>query len=181
MPSNVRPPFEVLIVDDDQDICEILVEFFRGHGYQCAQAGDGRAAVVAIERSPSRYGLIFADLQLPGADGLDVLRAARTHNPSAYVVIMTGYATLDSAIQAVRLGAYDYLTKPFSLGQIDVIVGRLLNHRTLDAENRDLSRLVGATRDDGQREVAARLDAIDMRLGRLEAVLRGQPRAFDRA
>ena len=72
---------------------------------------------------------------MPGADGFAVLTAARPANPSAYVVMITGYASLETAIQAVRLGAQDYLTKPFSLGQVDVI----LRQATARAQSRTAS------------------------------------------
>lgn len=172
---DTRAPLEVLIVDDEPDIRDLLAEFFRERRYDVTLAGDGRAAVAAIERAPSRFGLILTDLNLPGVDGLGVLSAARAANPSCYVVIITGFASLDSAIQAVRLGAYDYLTKPFSLGQIEVVVRRVLDRLTLDAENRQLTRQVGsrnATESGGS--VQARLDAIDARLGRIETMLRGR-------
>ena len=112
MPQPPHTALNVLVVDDEPEIRELLVEYFRDHGCETATAGDGRAAIAALERDPARYRLIVTDLQMPGADGLAVLRAAKAANPSCYVVIITGYASLDSAIQAVRLGAYDYLTKP---------------------------------------------------------------------
>jgi DNA-binding NtrC family response regulator len=179
MPQLPHTPLNVLVVDDEPEIRELLVEYFRDRGFETATAGDGRAAIAAIERDPSRYRLIISDLQMPGADGLAVLRAARAANPSCYVVIITGYASLDSAIQAVRLGAYDYLTKPFSMGQIDVLVQRVTDRLALEAENRQLARQLGGRaggeRDlagDGSMSVAARLDAIESRLGRLETLLR---------
>jgi DNA-binding NtrC family response regulator len=117
--------------------------------------------------------MVVTDLHLPGVDGLGVLQAARQVNPSAYVVIVTGYASLDSAIQAVRLGAYDYLTKPFSLGQLDVILQRLEDRLALEEENRRLSRQIGQ-RDglDVRIALMARLDSLDARLGRIEALVR---------
>jgi DNA-binding NtrC family response regulator len=166
------PPLEALVVDDEAEIRELLVEFLRGRGLPVASASDGRAAVTALQREPSRYNLVITDLALPGIDGLGVLRAAREVNPSCQVVIVTGYASLDSAIQAVRLGAYDYLTKPFSLGQIDVILTRLQDRLTLEAENRQLlHRLDRQEPSDGRQQLVARLDAIDFRLARLEAAL----------
>jgi DNA-binding NtrC family response regulator len=101
-------------------------------------ATDGRAAIATLERSNGKYGMVVTDLSLPGADGLAVLRAARQANVSCYVVIVTGYASLDSAIAAVRLGAYDYLTKPFSLGQLDVVLQRIADRQALERENREL-------------------------------------------
>lgn len=163
----------VLVVDDEADVRELVVEYFRERGFEVGVAADGRSAIATLERAPARYGLVVVDLHLPGVDGLAVLRAARAANPSAYVVIVTGYASLDSAIQAVRLGAYDYLTKPFSLGQLDVVLQRIADRAKLETENRELTR----RRTDGDsREsnapVLARLDAIDARLAEIEALLR---------
>ncbi len=118
---------------------------------------------------------MLTDLQLPGLDGLGVLRTVKQANPSAYVVIITGYASLDSAIQAVRLGAYDYLTKPFSLGQIDVVLQRVRDRLALEAENRRLTRQVSRRESIGDARstpVLARLDAIEGRLSRIETMLR---------
>jgi DNA-binding NtrC family response regulator len=186
MPQPPHTALNVLIVDDEPEIRELLVEYFRDHGFETATAGDGRAAISALERDPARYRLIITDLQMPGADGLAVVRAAKAANPSCYVVIITGYASLDSAIQAVRLGAYDYLTKPFSMGQIDVVVQRVSDRLALEAENRQLARQLGGRamvdRDgsiDGQLSVAARLDAIDGRLGRMESLLRDVVQRLD--
>lgn len=179
MPHHPHTAFNVLVVDDEPEIRELLVEYFRDHGFETATAGDGRAAIAAIERDPARYRLIITDLQMPGADGLAVLRAARTANPSCYVVIITGYASLDSAIQAVRLGAYDYLTKPFSMGQIDVVVQRVSDRLTLEAENRQLARQLtgrgagaGDATGDSAMSMAARFDGIEQRLARIEAMIR---------
>src|SRR5437899_1671226 len=96
--------FEVLVVDDEAEVRELVAEFFRERGLSVATAADGRGAIAEIERAPSRFGLVLTDLNMPGADGLTVLARARRVNPSAAVVIITGYASLDSAIQAVRLG-----------------------------------------------------------------------------
>ncbi len=186
MPLKPHTALDVLIVDDEPEIRELLVESFRDHGFETSTAGDGRAAIAAIERDPSRYRLIITDLQMPGADGLAVLRAAKAANPSCYVVIVTGYASLDSAIQAVRLGAYDYLTKPFSMGQIDVLVQRMTDRLALEAENRQLARQLGArsTADRDSPEMiaafAGRLDTIENRLSRIEALLRDLADRFDR-
>jgi DNA-binding NtrC family response regulator len=164
--------FDVLVVDDDQEVRELLVEHFRRRGHEVAAAGDGRASIAAIQRDPTRYGLVVTDLQLPGADGIAVLDASRQANPSIYVIILTGYASLDSAIQAVRLGAYDYLTKPFSLGQIDVILQRITDRLALESENRRLSRQsFGQPQAELKNSVASQLDAIERRLSRIEATL----------
>jgi DNA-binding NtrC family response regulator len=181
MPQTTSRPFNVLVIDDEPDVRDLLVEYFRDRGHNVTALSDGRAAIKEIEQNPARYTLIVSDLQLPGADGLAVLRAARAANPSAIVLIVTGYASLESAVQAVRLGAYDYLTKPFSLGQIDVIVQRVSERQALEAENRHLARKVGSGGGTEPRGIATdRLDAIDARLTRIEELLgriiAGRPR-----
>jgi DNA-binding NtrC family response regulator len=112
---------------------------------------------------------------MPGADGFEVLKTARAANPSAYVVMMTGYATLDSALRAVRDGAYDYLPKPFSLGQLDVVIARVRDRMALERENRDLlrqTRSTPATPAPASGDVGWRLEAIEERLATIEGLLR---------
>src|SRR5262249_47269489 len=98
------------------------------------------------------------DINMPGADGFAVLTAARTANPGAYVVIITGFASMDNAIHAVRLGAHDYLTKPFSLGQIDVVLRQATARFALEQENRLLT----------ERATTHTLAAIQLRLTAIE-------------
>ena len=101
-----------------------------------------------------------------------MLQAARAANPSTIVIIVTGYASLETAVQAVRLGAYDYLTKPFSLGQIDVIVRRVSERQALEAEDRQLARKVGDREATDYRGLlGTRLEAIELRLARIEDML----------
>jgi DNA-binding NtrC family response regulator len=169
--------FDVLVVDDEPDIREILTEYCRDEGYEVAEAVDGCSAITAVAQNPARYGLIITDLSLPGADGLALLRAAKTLNPAVYVVIITGYASLETAIEAVRLGAYDYLTKPFSLGQIGVILERIEDRLALEQENRRLTRrLDGRPRplrdpDEEGPSVDSRVASMESRLARIEALL----------
>jgi DNA-binding NtrC family response regulator len=170
MPSRVFSPGEVLVVDDDEAVREVILAYFLKKGLQVAGATDGRAAVATLERSQGRYGVVVTDLSLPGADGLAVLRAARQANASCYVVIVTGYASLDSAIAAVRLGAYDYLTKPFSLGQLDVILQRIADRQQLEHENRSLIH-GDAAYSGSARGCVTTLADIAERLARLEAAV----------
>ena len=163
---------QTLIVDDDDQVRELLTEHLRANGLKVTTAADGREAVSAIERAAGAFGLIFTDLHLPGADGLAVLQAARSANASAYVVIITGYATLDSAIQAVRLGAYDYLTKPFSLGQIDVLLRRVEDRTALESENRRLLHRIDARDGDTPQGLHDRLSTIESRLASIDSAIR---------
>lgn len=175
----VNLPFEVLVVDDDDGIIDLILSYFNELRIPITGATDGRAAIATLQRSNGRFGLVLTDLSLPGADGFAVLQAARHANPSCYVVIMTGYASLDSAVQAVRVGAYDYLAKPFSMGQLGVVLGRIADRTQLESATRypkvpSESRANSRTRDPVIVEVApaappAMLD--EMRVIRIEAAL----------
>jgi DNA-binding NtrC family response regulator len=175
MPSDPFLRTEALVVDDDEAVREVISSYFTKLGMTVTGAHDGRSAVSALERSNGRFKVVVTDLSLPGADGLAVLRAARQANVSSYVVIVTGYASLDSAIAAVRLGAYDYLTKPFSLGQLDVILRRIADRESLERENRDLVRAEGAPAPGrpglSATELGDRLTRIESALARIETVL----------
>lgn len=127
--DDLTQELDVLVVDDEPTVRELLHEYFGAHGFRVTSAQDGRSAITTLQRSWGRFGLVVTDLNLPGADGFAVLQAARHANPNCCVVIITGFASLDSAIRAVRVGAYDYLTKPFSLAQLDVILARIGDYR----------------------------------------------------
>jgi DNA-binding NtrC family response regulator len=173
MPAAAQPRLEVLIVDDEPETCDVLAEHCRARGLEVSVAQDGRAALTAIDRHPARFAVILTDLHMPGADGFEVLKTARAANPSSYVVMMTGYATLDTALRAVREGAYDYLPKPFSLGQLDVVIARVRDRMELERENRELLRRTrSAPTTPVSGDVAWRLDAIEERLGVIEGLLR---------
>lgn len=129
MPDN-KPPLKILIAEDDPNLGEALVSYLREKGHDVDLARHGGEALSRIRRCD--YSLIIADLVMPEADGLTVLRAARQRDPAALVVIMTGHASLASALQATREGAHDYLRKPFNLQEIEVAVdnaARLLHLR----------------------------------------------------
>jgi DNA-binding NtrC family response regulator len=175
MPSLHSPKNEVLIVDDEVQTRELLSEFCRAQGYEVATANDGRAAIAALTRSPTQYAIVITDLHLPGADGFEVLTSARHFNPSVYVVMITGYASIDSAVRAVREGAYDYLAKPFALGQLEVVLRRIKDRMSLEEENRELSRrVVGHDGAGASGDLMWRLRGIEERLAHIEALLKAR-------
>jgi DNA-binding NtrC family response regulator len=178
MPAANPQPLEVLVVDDEAETREVLSEFCRSLGFGVTSADDGRSAVTAIRRAPAQYKVVLTDIWMKGADGFEVLKTAREANPSSYVVMITGYATLDSALRAVREGAYDYLPKPFALGQLEVVFDRIRDRIALEDENRMLARRMDGLRDGPAARVpdlSWRLESIEERLGRIEDLLR--PRA----
>jgi DNA-binding response OmpR family regulator len=138
--SMDKPVLRILIAEDDPNLGEALVSYLREKGYAVDLARHGGEALKFISRHD--YSLILTDLVMPEADGLEVLRSARQKNPAALVVVMTGHASLTSALQATREGAYDYLRKPFNLQEIEVAVdnaARLLH--LLEENGRLLAKL----------------------------------------
>lgn len=120
---------QVLVVDDAAPVRELLVNYFTRQKMAVTSVIDGSAAIQTLERFPGRFDLVVTDLNMPGADGFAVLNEAKRSNPDCAVVIITGYATMDSAIQAVRVGAYDFLPKPFSLSEVDRLLRRIATDR----------------------------------------------------
>jgi DNA-binding NtrC family response regulator len=126
----------ILIAEDDETLAAALDEFLRQKGHQVDLAAHGGEALALLEKKS--YSLVITDLVMPEADGLTVLRAARQRDPATLVVIMTGYASLDSAIGAIREGAYDYLCKPFKLQEIGIAVNNATQLINLHRENQKL-------------------------------------------
>lgn len=196
--TEAAESLEVLLVDDELATLHLLEQFCRTRNLSVTTASDGRAAIDLLDQNPARFRIVLTDINTPGADGFDVLRTAR--NGNRYVVMITGYATLDSAVRAVREGAYDYLAKPFSLGQLDMMLARIRQLLALECEIRDLrSRLAAvpggaseatpSTVGDGapavtlsaatrrgpavpNLDLTSRVDTVESRVGKIEDILR---------
>ena len=134
--ARSEAPLDILVAEDDETLAAALAEFLKEKGHQVDLAPHGGKALVLLEKQA--YPLIITDLVMPEADGLTVLRAARQRDPATLVVIMTGYASLDSAIGAIREGAYDYLCKPFKLQEIEIAVTNATRLINLRRENKTL-------------------------------------------
>jgi CheY-like chemotaxis protein len=146
LPSSPEPAIRILIAEDDESLCEILGEYLKRPGRGIRTCGDGAEALGALEENA--WDMVIADLVMPGADGLQILKAARKSHPDAVVIIMTGHASLDSAIQAIRGGAYDYIRKPFKLDEIELVVNNGCEKIVLVRENRRLVRMLKETLDE---------------------------------
>lgn len=131
--SAEKRPLRILIAEDDPQLGEALRNYLLERGYQADLARHGGEALRLLEEQ--EYALVLADLVMPEADGLEVLKAARQRYPGILVVIMTGHASLASALKATREGAYDYLRKPFSLQEIDVALTNAARLLQLREEN----------------------------------------------
>jgi response regulator RpfG family c-di-GMP phosphodiesterase len=129
-------PIPILIVDDEEDLRNLLVEALNDEGYaaECAEGG-----AQALERVRARhFPVIFTDLNMPGGlSGLELLREVHGLDPKAMGILMTGYATTESAIQALKRGAYDFIQKPFKLVEIEAALERALEHYRLLRENEE--------------------------------------------
>jgi DNA-binding NtrC family response regulator len=117
---------QVLIVDDDPLVCKSLSEVISRAGYGTRAASDGYEALEAIEQE--EFSVVVTDMSMPKMDGLEVLRKAKTIIPHIAVVIMTGYATIDSAVKAMKHGAHDYITKPFPPSKIETVIRNAISH-----------------------------------------------------
>jgi DNA-binding NtrC family response regulator len=126
-------PTRILVVDDEEIVRESLTGWLEEDGHQVSSAPDGNVAIARLKAEP--FAILLVDLKMPGPDGLEVLRAARTLQPEAAVIIMTAYATVDTAVQAMKIGAYDYLVKPFEPEELSLMVEKIVAQRELQAEN----------------------------------------------
>lgn len=108
----------ILIIDDNALLCDTLRDFLALEGYPVDTALDGASGLEKLRRGG--YDLVISDIKMPGLSGLDVLRAIRERSPDTEVILMTGYASLETAVEALRLGAYDYILKPFD--HLDLVI-----------------------------------------------------------
>lgn len=130
----------LLIVDDERAIREACREIAISLGYSANIADSAEQAYRALEMQ--NFDAVLLDLRLPGAGGLDALRRIRERRPDAVVVVVTGYGTVQSAVQAMKNGAYDYVTKPFSVDELKLLLERVASHLKLKSENRMLREKV---------------------------------------
>jgi len=133
-PADSHPmSLTVLFLDDEELLVGTCEKLLTGQGFRVLTATRAREALVLLERH--RPDLVFSDVQLPDGSGLDVLAAAKKADPDCVVVMITAFATVESSIEAIRAGAYDYLPKPFTATQLQVLAGRAANQVQLAREN----------------------------------------------
>ncbi len=130
----------LLIVDDERSIREACREVAQSLGYTAYVADSAEHAYRLLETQP--FDSVLLDLRLPGAGGLDALRRIKERRPEAVVIVVTGYGTVQSAVQAMKNGAYDYVTKPFSVDELKLLLERVASHLKLKSENRLLREKV---------------------------------------
>ncbi len=126
----------ILVVDDEPSMRTTLSILLKREGYQVSQAGDGIEALKMLK--PGQYDMILTDLKMEGVDGMELLRRVKAADPQTEVLIFTAYGTVTSAVEAMKLGAYDYIGKPFDEEELLLKVARALEHKALMREVQDL-------------------------------------------
>ena len=154
----------ILIVDDDSDLRLTLCEYLQTRNFIVSSARSGDEAISLLQSKMHAFDIIFTDLVMPpGPDGMEVLKVAKQLNPLSCVVVMTGYSSIGTAIESIRSGAFDYLTKPFKLAEIEILANRMMEYLVLIDDNRRLSSKLAF--------VTEKSAIIESRLEKIEALL----------
>lgn len=130
--------FKILVADDDEIAREVVSSLLANEGYPVVSAIDGLDAIRVLRVEDIKF--VITDLRMPGADGIEVLKYAMSSNPDIAVAILTAYGTLDTTLEAIKEGAYGYLTKPFKAQEILILAERVYKTAELINENRELRR-----------------------------------------
>ncbi|MBU0514884.1 MAG: sigma-54 dependent transcriptional regulator [Proteobacteria bacterium] len=128
--------FRIMVVDDELAMRESLAAWLVKDGFEVATADGGEQALALMKQTP--FDLVFVDIKMPGMDGLELLRRLRADHPETYAIIITAYGSIDTAVEAMKLGATDYLVKPFDPEQLMVLIDKTLQHKALVDENEAL-------------------------------------------
>jgi DNA-binding NtrC family response regulator len=133
----------VLIVDDDAAMRQMLESLFREQGYAVDEADSVSSALERVRET--EYDVILSDIKMPGRSGIELIGELRAIRPDTPVVLMTAFGSIDSAVESMRAGAFDYITKPFEPEAVLLTLERAIEHRALEEENRRLRRAVDQT------------------------------------
>ena len=128
-----KPVYKILVVDDDPKILEVIADVLKEGGYAVNTASDGTKAIRSIDAE--FYDLVVTDLKMPEIDGMKVLRHVVDQSPETMCIILTGYGTIESAVEAIKAGAFHYITKPIKSGEILMVVEKALKYKLLEREN----------------------------------------------
>lgn len=128
----------ILVVDDEASIREFMEIFLKKEGYEVALAEDGAKAKDMLAKRT--FDMVISDLQMPNMTGMELLKYARESYPETVFVMMTAFGTLENAVEAMKVGAYDYLTKPCKIDEVRLVISNALRTRNLEVENRSLKK-----------------------------------------
>ncbi|MCX8117540.1 MAG: response regulator [Desulfobacterota bacterium] len=142
-------PIRIWIAEDEDELRELLKDFLIQEGRVIRTFRNGAEVVTALDRDS--LDLLLTDLVMPEVDGIELLHRVKRRHPDCVVILMTGYASLDSALQAIRGGAYDYIRKPFKLEELAILIENACEKIRLHRENRDLLRMLRETKEELER------------------------------
>jgi len=153
-------PGRILIVDDEPKICQFLEVMLRREGYEATSAYNAADALTDLETTP--FDLIITDLKMPGMNGFEFVRRVKHAHPDLPIIMITGYATVDTAVEALRTGVDDYVTKPFNIDELRKVISRTMKAKPVTRDNAELVRLLANVRrqiQDGQSAASAQTRA----------------------
>jgi DNA-binding NtrC family response regulator len=139
----VKENFKILIAEDDDIVREVVSSILSKEGYSVLTAKDGVEAIRMLMIEDAH--LVLTDLKMPNADGIEVLRQAIRNNPDCAVIILTAYGSLDSALDALKMGAFDYLTKPFRIQEVLFAVEKAYKRNQYLNEQNELKKYLRET------------------------------------
>jgi two-component system response regulator HydG len=159
--ANVR----ILVIDDDAAMRDMLADGLRAHGHEVTAAGADAAPELVRDRA---HDVLVTDLRMPEIDGISLLTLSKQLVPERPVIVMTAFGAVDTAVDALRKGAFHYLLKPFKVSELDIVIGRALEERALRRETRSLKRALRerfaldriVARSDAMREVCELIERI---------------------
>jgi DNA-binding NtrC family response regulator len=138
--AAAQPPLRLLIVDDEAIVRDSLEAWFKQEGHAVETAENARQALQLCARG--RFDMALVDIRMPGLDGLELQARLAAADPDLTIILMTAYATVESAVRAMKAGAYDYIVKPFDPDDLSLLVRRAAEHRSLRSENQRLKRSI---------------------------------------
>ncbi|MEA3545301.1 MAG: sigma-54 dependent transcriptional regulator [Thermodesulfobacteriota bacterium] len=136
-----KKKYKILVIDDENSLREMLSILLQREGYQVDQAADGAVAFAMVQENT--YDLLISDIQMPRMTGIELLRQLREQGNAVTVIMITAFSSTEEAVEAMKLGAYDYITKPFKNDEIRLVIKNALEREQLQQENRQLKQQLG--------------------------------------
>ncbi|MDL1962722.1 MAG: sigma-54 dependent transcriptional regulator [Deltaproteobacteria bacterium] len=133
--------FEILFVDDQRQMLSLVDEYLSHYGYSVTIVDSGLKAFELVKEKD--FDIVLTDLRMPGFSGLELLTAIKKYRPEIEIIIITGYGTIESAVEALKLGCYDYIQKPVKLERLKILIDRIIEKKKLERENTLLKRRLG--------------------------------------
>ncbi len=138
--KNIRKKYKILVVDDEPLIRESLYEIFKIQGYRVHRCASAEEAMEILEKNS--MDIIISDLKLPQMSGIDFLKKAKKKNSNMEFILITGYGSIDTAVDAMKNGAYTYITKPINDEEIKIIINKIIENKEILNENKRKTNII---------------------------------------